>query len=404
MGAITKRNPLWTPILATVGQLDAWLHFAMIATTAASVARYLSGHGLNDRGPLVLAGATVLLLVYAAPAVWPQLLSLPLSYRWCAALIGAWVALVWLAPSFSWVAVPLAFAALRVLSFRWAAIAIVAMLGTVIVAWSTMQSRLDPTVVVGPLAVASLAIVSYRSLERESTTRRELLEDLQDTQADLAEAQHAAGALFERNRLSREIHDSVAQALSSINLLLQAAEQRWISENTSARDYVSQASLTARDGLEEVRRVVHDLASAELSAENSEQTLADALTRACAQASLNSKVVAGLEIHGDPTPLAPATATALIRTARGALANVTEHSGATKATVSLTFQPDSVVLDVRDNGIGFNPNKVRPVNGRGRGLSGMAHRAKLFGGHLTVESNSGEGTALAVSIPLESEQ
>ncbi len=395
-----RKEHSWGGILASVDQLDWWLHGAMVVSTIASVARYLMGHGFAGQGPLIVVGAAVLLAIYSASPARRARRSRTVNYVWCGALIGCWLALVVLAPSFSWVAVPLAFVALRVVPFAWACAAITIMLAAVVVAWSTMQERFDPTVVAGPLTVAALAVIAYRALERESSARRDLLDELRDAQADLAEAQHDAGALSERARLSREIHDSVAQALSSINLLLQAAEHRWTDENTSARDYVRQASLTARNGLDEVRGVVHDLASAEL-ADDTGDALPSALARTCQQTVLDSEIVTDLQIHGDPIPVPPDTATALVRSARGALANVVEHSGATRATVSLTYQSDSVLLDVRDNGTGFATSSIQPSNGRGRGLAGIESRAKLFGGQLSVESAPGEGTAIAVSIPLE---
>ena len=148
-------------------------------------------------------------------------------------------------------------------------------------------------------------------------------------------------------------------------------------------------------------RVVHDLASTDLARDDTAGVLSVALARACEHASLDSTIDAEIQIHGDPSPLPPETATALVRTARGALANVVEHSGATQATVSLTYHPDSVRLDVRDNGCGFDQRKIDRANGRGRGLHGIESRARLFGGHLTVESTPGEGTAIAVSIPLD---
>ncbi|MEO6122163.1 MAG: ATP-binding protein [Ilumatobacteraceae bacterium] len=92
--------------------------------------------------------------------------------------------------------------------------------------------------------------------------------------------------------------------------------------------------------------------------------------------------------------------TALLRCARGALANVVEHAAATEATVSLTYHPESVSLDVRDNGIGFDPTAFTPGPTRGRGLSGIDHRARHFGGRSAVESAPGEGTVLAVLIPI----
>lgn len=84
----------------------------------------------------------------------------------------------------------------------------------------------------------------------------------------------------------------------------------------------------------------------------------------------------------------------------GALANVTEHAAARRATLTLTFQAESVSVDIRDDGRGFNPAALSARPGRGRGLAGIRARAVALGGELVVESAPGEGTALAVSLPL----
>jgi signal transduction histidine kinase len=109
-----------------------------------------------------------------------------------------------------------------------------------------------------------------------------------------------------------------------------------------------------------------------------------------------------VDVHFDGTPVdvSPDLATALLRTSRGALANVVEHAAARTATVSLTYQPDVVSLDVRDDGAGFDPRRATATGSRGRGLAGIRERAEQFGGTLTVETAPGEGTALAFTIPL----
>jgi signal transduction histidine kinase len=261
---------------------------------------------------------------------------------------------------------------------------------------------LDLTIVVGPACVAVLAVGAYRALERDAALRQALLDDLTDAQGDLADAQHRAGVLAERARLSREIHDSVAQGLSSINLLLQAAEQDWTPRPDAARRHVGQAAMTARDALVEVRRVVRDLADPEVGGGTGAVDLPGVLREACERAALHSGLAVDVRLHGDVVPVSPAIATALVRTARGAVANVVEHAGAATATVTLTFQGDQVLLDVRDDGRGFDPARVGPAGGRGRGLAGIRARVAQFGGELTVESAPGEGTALAVSLPLGS--
>lgn len=380
--------------------LERWLHVSFAVLTLASVARYLQNHRLDDRAGWVLAGAGLLLVGYAGYGQvpwrhrrwWPAL--------WCATLVLAWIALVAAAPSFAWCAVTLAFVALRVLPFPIAVAVVAVMVLTVTAAWTSMRNGLDPTVLAGPACVAVLAVTAYRALDQQARVRQRLLEDLRDTQGELAEAQHRAGAAAERARLSRDIHDSVAQGLSSINLLLQAAEQDWDVRPAAARRHVGQAARTARHGLDDVRRVVRDLAPPEL-ADGHGTALPEALRDAAARTAQQSGVPVEVAVHGQPVPLPDRVASALLRTARGALANVVEHAHATQARATLTYQDSSVSLDVLDDGHGFDPTALPAASGgRGRGLDGIRSRIAALGGDVAVESTPGEGTALAVSLPL----
>jgi signal transduction histidine kinase len=398
-------------ILAQVSHLAVWLHVTFVAAAVASAIRYVEGHGFDDRAPLVLGGAVVLLGLYAVdprrvgprrvgPAGSAQPARGHLAIAWCVSLIAVWTALVVIAPSFAWVAVPLAFVALQVLPFAGAAVAIATMTATVAVAWSAMQDRVDPTVVVGPASVAALTVVAYRALERESQTRHRLLEELRAAHVELSEAQHTAGAMAERARLSRDLHDSVAQGLSSINLLLQAANQQWAVRPAAASEYVHQAALTAREGLDDVRLLVRDLAPDGPPLQAETAALAVALRRACRDALVGVDVNLEVHVHGLPLCVPPDLATAVLHSARGAIANVVEHAVASNVVVSLTYQPDAVILDVCDDGRGFDPAQVTVQGTRGRGLAGMAARAREHGGELVVESQPGGGTALAVSLPV----
>jgi signal transduction histidine kinase len=386
----TPRTPAWAAgILGRADGLATALHAAFVVLVLASTVRYLSGHGFGDRAPWVLAGAAILLAAYAAHRALP-------SRLWLALLVAVWFGLVLLAPSFAWCAVPLSFVALRVLPF-WPACAVVAgMVVTTVVTWTRMTDRLDPTIVLGPVCVAVLAVGAYRALERDALARQALLDDLHAAQGDLADAQHQAGVLAERARLSREIHDSVAQGLSSINLLLQAAEREWDARPAAAREHAGQAAATARDSLDEVRRVVRDLAPAELTT----TALPEALRQTCEGLAAQDNVDVRVQVHGTPVTLAPELETALLRTARGALANVLEHAAATTAVVTLTYQPDAVVLDVRDDGRGLPASAATTDPDRGRGLAGIRDRLHELGGTLVLESEPGEGTALAASVPL----
>ena len=388
-------------ILAGVGGLDRWLHVSFGVLTVASVVRYLQNHRFDDRAGWVLAGAGLLLLCYAGYGQVPWRRRRWWPAVWCAALVLAWAALVAAAPSFAWCAVPLAFVALRVLPFPVAVGVVAAMVVTVAAAWTSMRSGLDPTVFAGPACVAVLAVTAYGALEKQARVRQRLLEDLRETQGELAEAQHRAGAAAERARLSRDIHDSVAQGLSSINLLLQAAEQDWDARPVLARRHVEQAARTARHGLDEVRRVVRDLAAPELDDDVEGVTLPEALREVAARAARPGGLAVDVAVHGEPVRLPGEVATALLRTARGALANVAEHAHASHATITLTYQDTSVSLDVLDDGCGFDPAGVPASRGdRGRGLAGIRARITALGGEVAVESVPGEGAALAASLPL----
>ncbi len=386
-------------ILAGSAPLDRWLHVSLVALVVASAIRYLQGHGLGDQAWLVLPGAGVLLVVYGAGVRVGRGWSVP----WLVALIACWVVLALVAPSFSWAAVPLVFVALRVLPYRWAVTVTVFLVLVVALAWSRMTDRADPTVLLGPVCVAVLAVTAYRALERDAVERRALLADLQAAQDDIVDAERRAGMVAERARLSREIHDSVAQGLTSINLLLQAAGQDWEERPGTARARVDQAGAVARASLDEVRRVVSDLAPGELDGSGG-SALAEAVRRVADELGRTGGLGVTVHVHGDPGTVSAAVATAVVRSVRGALANVREHARAGAATVSLTFQEDAVLLDVRDDGVGFDPGLRLTEEGaglRGHGLAGMRARVRELGGELTVESAPGEGAVLAASFPRE---
>jgi signal transduction histidine kinase len=292
----------------------------------------------------------------------------------------------------------LAFVALRALPFRVAVAVVVGLVALVSLAWIRMTDRFDPTIVLGPACLAVLAVGAYRGLEREAAVRQALLDDLHRTQDELAAAQRREGALGERSRLSREIHDSVAQDLSSINLLLQAAEQNWQAGPEAVRRHLRQAAVTARDGLEEARRVVRDLAPAALDG----GTLPDALRRIAADTSAGTGIAVRVEVSGSPQPIAADVEAALVRTARGALANVVEHAAARNAVVTLTYLPDQVCLDVIDDGRGLTTDDragQRKGSDRGHGLPGIRERVEALGGRLDLENSAAGGTALAVTLP-----
>lgn len=378
------------------------LQVVLIALIVVSAIRYLLRHGEGEDAIAVMAGAAVLVVAAVLQGVVPRRGAWPAV--WTLVVCALWAVLTLIAPSFAWCAVPLAFGVLQILPF-WPATAVIAAMTTVvIVAELRLAALFDPTLVAGPIGIAFATIVAYRALDREARARQQLVDELTATQADLSAAQHRAGALAERARLSREIHDSVGQDLSSINLLLQASEQGWERRPDVARAQVRSAAGTARSALDEVRRVVRDLAPGEL--EGAAGSLPAALARVVEEVS-GRGVDVRFASHGTATEVPLPVASAIIRTVRGALANVTEHARATRAVVSLTAQPDELRLDIRDDGVGFDARPAamraraaqRRAAGRGQGIRGMAERIAQLGGELQVESAPGEGTTVSLVFP-----
>jgi len=381
-------------ILAPARLLDRGLFLVLLVLLVTCAIRYLDRHGHGLNGTLILVGAAVLATAYPMRALrhqnpwWPTI--------WVSIMVLAWAGLTAAAPSFAWCGVAVLFAVLQVLPYYAAVITAGAMTLLVVAATWRITHSPDPTLIAGPVAIAVTTLLAFRALDRESRARQELLDRLVDAQDELADEQHRSGALAERTRLSREIHDSVGQGLSSINLLLQAAEQAWDRQPAQARGHVASAAATARDGLDEVRRVVRDLAPVEPA---EPEGLARELQAAAAAL---PGLQAAVRIEGDPVTVRPEVATALVRTVRGALANVAEHADASRVLVTLTFHDDEVMVDIRDDGRGFVPREVSAQRSlRGRGLAGIHERARILGGEASVESVPGEGTTVSVRFPLQ---
>ncbi|MCP2324405.1 signal transduction histidine kinase [Hamadaea flava] len=356
--------------------MRVWMHAGFYLLLASSAARYVARHGWNAP---VLGLAALLAVAYAVAMVWRPV--------WRPRRVGllvvaaVWLAIVLVAPSFALCAVPLVFVALDDYSPR-TAVTIIAVLTAVVVLSFVRLNGWHPDVglIAGPAGVAIITTAAYLQLARTSQA--------------LAESRRRAGALEERARLARDLHDTVAQGMSSVNLLLQAADRAWPADAAQAN--LRQAMTVNRETLGDIRTVVMDLNS--LQGRSLEQAIAD--------------VCAGVRgpgvrfaVDGDRYALPESTAMTLLRIAQGALANVVEHAHAQTAAVTLSYLPNEVRLDVVDDGVGFNSahSGARPPAGPGRGfgLEAIARRAELAGGRVTIESEPGRGTAIAVAIPAE---
>ncbi|GLZ41385.1 sensor histidine kinase [Actinokineospora sp. NBRC 105648] len=311
---------------------------------------------------------------------------------WLAPLSGLWLVLLALTPDGIWFAFPLYFAHLRLLPARWAVPAVVLTAAAAIGGFGWHRHALTLGMVVGPAlgaAVAVATVLGYQRLHRESERRRELIEELTATRGDLAAAQHAAGVLAERERLAQEIHDTVAQGLASIQLLLTAAERTAVGP---ALPHVRAARQAAADNLAEARRFVRDWSPPDLDG----GSLPAALGRLCATTAAASGLAVRCHVSGTETALPTTHQVALLRIAQSALANVVTHARAGSVELTLSYMDDEVALDVVDDGVGLS---TPPESGSGFGLAAMRARARALAGTLAVESAPGAGTAVVVTLP-----
>ncbi|MEU2659539.1 sensor histidine kinase [Streptomyces sp. NPDC007325] len=343
----------------------------------------------------VLAGVTG--VVYAAGARLPAVRrSQRAAACWLAVLALSWLALLWVTPEALWLAFPLYFLQLHLLPARWSLPAVALTAGAAILSYVGHGAAPNPGVFIGPLlgaAVAVATVLGYQALYRESERRRRLIEELITTRAELAAAERHAGTLAERERLAREIHDTLAQGLSSIQLLLRAAE-RALPPGSPAAGHIDRARQAAQDNLAEARRFVRALTPPDLE----RGSLAAALERLCEP---GAGPRARFSVSGTPVELPTPYEVALLRIAQSALGNTVRHAGAERAEITLSFMEDAVALDVVDDGKGFAPEGVRAsTDGGGFGLPAMRSRAESLGGTFTVESAPGQGTAVAVTLPL----
>ncbi|MFG2627962.1 sensor histidine kinase [Streptomyces sp. NPDC048473] len=382
--------------------LTLLMHAAFFLLLGASLARFLLRHPGEARTPWIIALSVALAVLYVLGPVLGSRPT-PRSVVWLGVLVAVWMVLVVLAPSFAWCAVPLFYTGLRILPPR-AALALVALLTVFVVAAQLrLADGFDPNLVLAPPAVAAIATAVFVHMQRQAARQHELIDDLLRTRRELAATERREGTLAERQRLSMEIHDTLAQGLSSQQMLLQAADRTWDADPATARRHVRTATGIAERNLAEARRFVHDLAPADLAEGGGLEAALHALAaRETTQA--QGRLTVRCHVEGEQhTALPDRVQSALLRIAQGALANVREHAHATEAALTLTRLDDRIVLDIADNGRGFAPaGRTAAATGgvRGHGLPAMRARLHQLGGTLTIESAPGEGTVLSAAVPL----
>jgi signal transduction histidine kinase len=234
--------------------------------------------------------------------------------------------------------------------------------------------------------LAMIALVGYVVLQLVNGLRSEH-EGLVAANRQLAQRAATVEQLAEsreRNRLARELHDTLAHSLTGLSVQLKALETLLVHDPAAAGAQLKEAQATVRSGIQEMRRAIQALRATPLE----DLGLAEALRQLCDRLAERT----GLQMHpaiAEIGALDPLTEQAIYRVAETALANVEQHAGASKAWVTLVLTPESRMrLEVRDDGMGFDPENVA---GDRYGLAGMAERAQLIGAALRVESQPGQG-------------
>lgn len=397
--AVPKGARGWRRWLA-VGSCH-WLFYLALVAVTAGVA---FGGSVPRPGPVAVAVA-----VAAAVAVWYGYWNLRAADRltrsaWARAVYVAGAAVGWLAL----MAVDRGYGLAGVVMFgqlfgylrRWVAATVVLAIVAVTVVFGGVDGTLGGALTWRGLAwsdaagaavtLALVALCVY--LDREVAA----------TRAELAEAQRHAGAVGERARLAGDLHDTLTQNLSSMVMQLEAARNAYRAGDPGVAANLDQALATARSGLADVRGLVWDLRPEPLAADPLDQAIARLTDRFSAETGVDGRTV----VTGKSVRLPVRTEAVVLRVVQEALANVRKHADATSVTVTLSYigagDTSSVVaVDVRDDGVGFDQARLRgPRRDGGMGLATMRQRVETEDGELAVESAPGEGTSVAVQLPL----
>ena len=387
-------TPLSQPELAgsasaarTARAMEIGQHIIAALLTTIGVIRAV---GVGTPAPAAIVAGLAILAWHTAGAILPaRTPSRRAAVWWLIGFAVIWIAAVAVSSEFVWVAFLLWLLAGHLLPTVWGL---------------TFSALVFGPAIGGVFAFAISR--GYLQLLHDAAERERLVASLRLAQQEMSAlqdelllAQRHSGAVAERTRISRDIHDTVAQGLSSIRLLAHAGAAR--SQDPEATDTLTRVESLAGDSLTDVRRIIAALAPAELEA----AALAAALRRVLDRAAEESGLATELHVDESLPRLPTAVEVALLRTAQSALANVRLHAQATRVVLSLIDDDTTVRLDLIDDGVGFDVAAWESGDqGRsttsGFGLRFMRTRLRELGGGLDIESAPGEGTALSAHLPI----
>jgi signal transduction histidine kinase len=405
-----------TPLAQLLETLRLALHLVFAALLVVSLVQFFASDAADAspaRRIAVIVLTALLAVVYLAGTVAGQTspglrrFALP----WLAVALGLWAVLVGLSADAVWLLFPLVFV---VLSLTGSVAGALAVVGCWVVAAGVpliTGQRSGVGGVLGPaigVLFAGVAYWTYLRLTREVEHHRQVAEQLVATRDRLLAAENQAGRLAERERLSREIHDTLAQGFNSVLLLSRAARTAIDQGRTGdATDQLSVITSTAHDNLIQTRALVAECAAAMTTTPLSQslrQLTQDAARRARA---LGASTTVDLDAEeAEATALPAPVSEVLLRVAQEAVTNAVDHAGASRIRVTLGVWDTEATLDVFDDGCGFDPASVQRTEMGGYGIAGMRDRVAAVGGEFTVDSTvSGTvagtvaGTVVAVRVP-----
>lgn len=347
---------------------------------------------------LTLVLAAVLGAVYLAGTVVERrqvLADRPTSRRWAAVWLGAitglWIGLASLSPDFVWLEFPLVFLHFYLSPRQTRFVGPISLWGLAVL----LPGEMTTASVVGP-AVGTLFAVgvaaAYSALHGEARRYRDIAKRLHATQEQLVATEHQAGRLEERERLAREIHDTLAQGFSSLVLVSRAAKNS-LDDKERVSEQLDTIHDVAQENLQEARRFVRDLNDRRAGlAEELDRIVETFRRRGRAlgeRTQFDLRVTDGLRVPADVHD-------AVVRVVQEGLNNVVKHAEARRAVVTVETFSDEVSVDVVDDGRGVGDHPA------GYGLTGLRKRIATLGGSLEVSPGPGSGTALSARVPVPS--
>lgn len=271
-------------------------------------------------------------------------------------------------------------------------------------AFGTIGSGIGPNIETFVSAVLLVILLGFswmmaryiESFQREAEINRHLLAELKSAQASLIERERDAGIEQERRRMAGEIHDTIAQHFASIITNLRAARELETRDPEQMEQHVALAFSAAQQGLTDSRAMLATMQPDVLYG----KSLVEVLTSVVNEWSNKPDLEVTMAVDGDPADLSRSQESLLVRATQEALRNIEKHAQASKVDVRVSWLEDEVLLDITDNGIGFDPAKVEAgKNGFRLGLSTMEFRVDAAGGTFALESSPKEGVSIAISFP-----